>query len=535
MDDGRIGIEVTGPNQEKFRIDSFLGGGAFGRVYKASGMTSSTTVAIKMAPEDKLSDPTTLAFRTVLNETREEMLKVNHPNVVRVLYADPGTNPNIGPYIIMEYVEGGNLQNLLDERSSNKRSFTLDEAIALMRGIALGSQAINEHLIHRDIKPDNILLDGSTESPTPRIADFGIAKVAAEATRPETFKGIQMWWYRAPEVWRQEKNTHKIDIYSVGLIFYQILTLEHPLMKHLAHPFDFDRWREVHLTVLCQNVRDLRGEVSAPLARLLLRTVDKWPGNRPEWDEVIRVLSGDAEKPPANSLDPRALGAMRAHVEQRLSDQQSKTATELKREQQRERHAARSAEYAESAKRYFSEFDKIVDEYNQQDTGYEIHAKGEGTLSRRYTLMNGRVVVCQVFQYHPIDGYLGNILGGGYVGVDGGLSINLVLFGKAEDVASARWTTIQITLSGIISDRERWYREAGVSRETMGFLEFEFGEEPWRRDYPSYFGISSADSFYEHYGERGMGAYNFTVPPTDLIAAFNEILTCAIRIPSRNQ
>jgi hypothetical protein len=181
------------------------------------------------------------------------------------------------------------------------------------------------------------------------------------------------------------------------------------------------------------------------------------------------------------------------------------------------------------------EFDGSVGEYNQQDTGYQIHVKGEGTLSRHYTLMNGRAVVCQVFQYHPTDGRLGNILGGGYVGVDGGLSMNLILFGNPEDLASAHWTTIQVTLSGIISDLERWYRAAAVSRETMGFLEFEFGEEPWRRDFPSYFGISSADAFHEHYSERGMGPYNFTVPPTKLIDAFDEILTCGIRIPSRDR
>ncbi len=68
----------------------------------------------------------------------------------------------------------------------------------------------------------------------------------------------------------------------------------------------------------------------------------------------------------------------------------------------------------------------------------------------------------------------------------------------------------------------------------MGFLEYEHGEEPWRRDVASYFGFTAADAFYENYSSRGMGAYNFTVPPMDFISAFNEILVLGMRIPSRH-
>jgi hypothetical protein len=64
MADGRIGTEVIGPEKEKFRLEAYLGGGAFGEIYKASGLISGSVVAVKMAPQHKLSDPTTLAFRT---------------------------------------------------------------------------------------------------------------------------------------------------------------------------------------------------------------------------------------------------------------------------------------------------------------------------------------------------------------------------------------------------------------------------------------------------------------------------------------
>ena len=134
----------------------------------------------------------------------------------------------------------------------------------LMRGVALGAQAINEHLVHRDIKPDNILLDGPSDKPIPRIADFGIAKIATEPTRPETFKGIQPVWYMAPEACRQEKNTYKMDVYSVGLVFYQILTLNHPLLSFVTDPTDWVQWREVHLTHACPDVRNTRTDVPLP-------------------------------------------------------------------------------------------------------------------------------------------------------------------------------------------------------------------------------------------------------------------------------
>ena len=464
------------------------------------------------------------------------MKQIRHPNVVTVLHVDPGTDPDIGPYVMMEFVAGGNLQDLLDDRLSGSKPFTLDEALSLMRGIALGAQAVNEHLVHRDIKPDNILLDGPKDAPRPRITDFGIAKVVAESTRPETFKGTQMWWYKAPESWRMEKNTPKMDVYSAGLVFYQILTLEHPLMQHLSDPYDYDRWREVHLNIPCADVRDRRGDVPMQLAKLLLRMVDKSPGNRPDWDEVIKGLSPVTSPPPSPKVDPKLVAVMRGKADEHFRGQQAKTAAELKREQETERAAAQRQEYGESAKRLLASFDEIIDELNRQETGYPIGVEGQGTLSRKYTLMNGRTLVCQIFGYHPAEGGHGRFLGGGYMGVDGGLSANLVLYGLPEDVASGRWMAVEATLSGtLMNNRERRYRAAGLSVETMNFVEYAHGEEPWRRDFGSYFGFTDANAFYENFSKRGTIAYNFIVKPGEVTDSFNEILALGIRLLTRSK
>jgi len=138
---------------ERFRIESRLGSGSFGEVYKAIGTTTGTEVAVKMAPEHKVHDPATLAVRTVLNEARIGMMKVNHPNVVSVLHVDTGSDPSVGPYLIMEYVSGGNLHELLDAGRRTSKSFSLEDAVSVMHKIAEGAKAINEYIVHRDVKP----------------------------------------------------------------------------------------------------------------------------------------------------------------------------------------------------------------------------------------------------------------------------------------------------------------------------------------------------------------------------------------------
>lgn len=535
MADTRIGTEVAGPNQEKFRLNSFIGGGAFGKVYKASGLASGISVAVKMAPEDKLSDPTTLAFRTVLNETRAEMLKVIHPNVVRVLYADPGTETNIGPYIIMEYVDGGNLQKLLDDRSRALTPFTLDEALALMGGITLGAQAINEYLIHRDIKPDNILLDELPDSLRPRIADFGIAKVAVESTRPETFKGIQSIWYMAPEVWRDEKHTPKIDVYSAGLVFYQILTLEHPLLAYVSDSWDLIKWRGAHLFEICPDVRSIRDEVPLAVARLLLRMTDKAPGNRPDWNNVLESLDLTTATPKKKTeLDPRLLAVFKQQADAGLREAHEQSKAELERQRKAEIDAAHREEYLHSAKHLMMEFDEIVAALNEQEPDYAIQIYDAMSLIRRYELPNHRRLECLFSEYTGgMQSPRGLILGGGYIGIAGSLSVNVLLLGQADDIASSNWSAVEATIMALIGGNARlkWYGEAGLTSDDISFQEH-MNHEAWSRDAVTHFGFKELGRFFNEFisGISAMHVYSFNVN-SDPINAFTEILMLGLRMP----
>ena len=540
MAGGRIGTEIIGPDAERFRIETRLGNGSFGEVYKAVGTRTGAVAAVKMVPQPKLSDPSTLSVRTVLNEGRVAMLQVNHPNVVRILHVDSGSDRDIGPYLMMEYVSGGTLKDLLDQRRAASKLFTIEEAIALMREIALGAQAINEHLIHRDIKPDNILLDGPANLPRPRIADFGIAKVAADPTRPETFKGIQAVWYMAPEVWRGERNTPKIDVYSVGLVFYEILTLEHPLLAHLVDPADWVRWREVHLTIPCPDIRSARPEIPLSLAKLLLRMTDKSPGNRPDWDEVLSGLSLRTTQPRAPvTIDPQLLAALRSQADERFREEHQRTKTELARVREGEQNESRREEYKQSARRLLARFDEVIETLNHHESTYPIQIEGDGVLSRTYKLTNGYDLQCRMFGYlaRPIRQPGSQILGGGYMGITEALTANLLLTGQPDDIASANWSAIEANVHALIHGEKRLklYREARLREQTIRFLEFEDGGKPWRRDTPTYFGFEHPEQFFKEYeaGVRATHDYSFRMEP-DVMRTFNQILLLGMRMPRKD-
>jgi serine/threonine protein kinase len=206
----------------QLEILSLIGKGGMGAVYKARQPMLDRIVALKILPAQ-----VTLGTDFADRFTREAraLAKLNHPNIVMV-YEFGQLNGQ--PYFIMEYVDGLNLRQLEQEGKLSPR-----EALQIVPQICEALQfAHDAGIVHRDIKPDNILLDKKGRV---KIADFGIAKIlgtAEDPAIPVTQGAIGTPHYMAPEqVEKPQTVDHRADIFSLGVVFYEMLTGELPLGK----------------------------------------------------------------------------------------------------------------------------------------------------------------------------------------------------------------------------------------------------------------------------------------------------------------
>jgi len=271
-----IGHAITTNNHNTLVVESRLGEGGFGVVYKVVDSCDNTkryalkTISGNYSERDKLA----------LENEGQKALLVRHENVVQIY--EYSLFDGI-PYILMEYVPCGNLQTLILDQARRGCPFAPDAIIDWYTQLAKGMKAINTHLFHRDLKPDNILYDGTKL----KIADFGLSKLIDIATRTKTFKGVQHPMFKAPEAWKGETNTILMDIYQMGLVYFQIAALRHAYDVNLSED-PFASWREAHLYQRPKRVRDYNSELEICHESLIEHMLDKEVNKRPQnWDEVL--------------------------------------------------------------------------------------------------------------------------------------------------------------------------------------------------------------------------------------------------------
>jgi tRNA A-37 threonylcarbamoyl transferase component Bud32 len=251
----------------RYRLDAQIGRGGMSTVYRAFDVVLERPVAIKLMHREIASDSDQLErFR---REARS-VAQLNHPHIVTVIDAgeepsQDGHHPGVGtPYIVLEYVEGETLKDLIRREGP----LEITQAIAYAIEIARALGTAHEHLIvHRDVKPQNVLIGSEGGA---KITDFGIARSLTEEGLTVTGRVLGTTDYVSPEQALGQPVTGQSDLYSLGIVLYEMLTG--------GVPFHGDSPVAVAMRHVREEVPDVqlrRPELSAATASVLDRAVAK--------------------------------------------------------------------------------------------------------------------------------------------------------------------------------------------------------------------------------------------------------------------
>jgi serine/threonine protein kinase len=265
-----MGVDAAGARPEtvgEYELLAKVAEGGMGAVWRGRHRTTGAIVAIKIMPPH-------MAANSVLVKRFEQEFrtasKLNHPNIVQAL--DYGEAP-LGPYLVMEFVEGESLGQRVDREGAIPEA----EAIRIIAQVAQGlHRAHKQNLVHRDVKPDNILLRSDGVA---KLADLGLVKeVDTDLNLTKTGRGLGTPHFMAPEQFRHAKFADpRCDVYSLGATLYQMVTGVLPFSSSNG---PLDAW-----------MKKINNELKPP------RHHAPHLSERIEW-AILRAMSADPEKRP---------------------------------------------------------------------------------------------------------------------------------------------------------------------------------------------------------------------------------------------
>ncbi len=265
----------------RYTIQSVISNGGMSVVYDAKDDSTQTRVAIKMMHNNLMSSRESVArFRQEAAATSS----LSHANLVRV--HDTGLTEQGQPYLVMDYLEGINLQQFLDSVPQNSKSKTLIQVFCQVCDAL--QEAHSKGIIHRDLKPSNIMLvTNERGEPTVKLVDFGIAILISSTLghQPKSATTFGTPAFMSPEQCTGKDMDARSDIYSLGCVMYQSFSG--------TQVFNGDSVYEVFYRHICEipsrvPFEQIRSSIAPELEHVIFQCLEKDPTNRPESAKVVK-------------------------------------------------------------------------------------------------------------------------------------------------------------------------------------------------------------------------------------------------------
>jgi serine/threonine-protein kinase len=295
----------------RYELGELLGRGGMAEVRRGTDVRLGRTVAVKRLRTDLAADPT---FQARFRREAQSAASLNHPAIVSVYDTgeEAGDGPHGGiaqPYIVMEYVEGRTLRDILREG----RKILPERALEITSGVLSALDYSHRMgIIHRDIKPGNVMLTPSGEV---KVMDFGIARAVSDAqsTMTQTAAVVGTAQYLSPEQARGENVDSRSDVYSAGCLLYELLTGRPPFVGESPVSVAYQHVRE-QAPVPSALDPELSPEIDAIVMKALAKKVtERYPSAAAMKSDIDRYLAGQRiEAPPVLAVAEPATAVMQA-------------------------------------------------------------------------------------------------------------------------------------------------------------------------------------------------------------------------------
>ena len=294
-------------NYQSYRLEACLGEGGMGYVFLATDTLSRTQVALKLFKETLVKSPQSLQLKQQFVNEINICRTLESERIIRVLDYDYGETNEGVPFYVMEYLRGQSLGQLLHQQ----RQLPVERAVNIINqicdGLSLAHKGVTfqwgythnkcSKIVHCDLKPDNIFLVPAEQGDSVKILDFGAAKIypnqeQIHSIETNTFVGT--YHYAAPEQLQGKNVDPRADIYSLGMILYEMISGEDPFGLGLnTNNIAPETWNLAHIKKPVLPLRSQPGlsNLSPLLEEVVLKCLEKSPGDRfPSVDDLKRAL-----------------------------------------------------------------------------------------------------------------------------------------------------------------------------------------------------------------------------------------------------